>query len=402
MVGSYGKWLGKQNRKKLWHDATQKNMNHTYIPYGRQQIGADDIQAVVDVLQSDWLTTGPKVSEFEKAVADFTGAVYAVAVSSGTAALHAAMFAIGVGPGDEVIVPAITFVATANSVVYQGGTPVFADVQPDTLLIDPDDVRQKITNRTKAIIAVDYAGQPCDYERLQKIADEHNLHLIADSCHAIGAEYRGRKVGTLAELTIFSFHPVKHITTGEGGMVVTDNPELAESMRQFRNHGISSDHRQRESQATFHYDMEGLGYNYRISDVQCALGISQLKKLPGWLTRRREIAKRYDVLLADSFNVKPLSSHQDIMHAYHLYVVKLSDIIERDTVFQHMREKNIGVNVHYQPVYLHSYYQQYGYESGLCPVAEKVYGSILSLPMYAEITDQQVEHVARVINAAVN
>ncbi len=385
----------------MCEDAQEKIMNQTYIPYGRQQIDEDDIRAVVDVLQSDWLTTGPKVAKFEEDVTGFVGASHGVAVSSGTAALHAAMYAIGIGPGDEVIVPAITFVATANCVVYQGGTPVFADVEADTLLIDPDDVEQKITGRTKAIIAVDYAGQPCDYDRLQEIADEHGLHLIADSCHAIGAEYKGRKVGTLAELTVFSFHPVKHITTGEGGMIVTDDFEMAEGMRHFRNHGISSDHNQRESLATFCYGMEGLGYNYRLSDLQCALGTSQLRKLPGWLTRRREIAGQYYALFAETENIEPLLFHQEVKHAYHLYVVKLAGGVDRDAVFRLMRAKNIGVNVHYQPVYLHSYYRRQGYEAGQCPAAENVYGRILSLPMHAGLTDLQVERVVLSLDDAV-
>jgi len=215
------------------------NGQRHFIPYGRQCIDEDDIAAVVDVLRSDWLTTGPKVAEFEEAIAQFVGAKHAVAVSSGTAALHAAMYAIGIGLGDEVILPPMTFVATANSVVFQGGTPVFADVDPDTLLIDPNEVEAKITPRTKAIVAVDYAGQPCDYDSLRAIARKHGLILMADACHALGAEYKGKRVGTLADLTVFSFHPVKHITTGEGGMVTTDDPGLADRMRLFRNHGIT-------------------------------------------------------------------------------------------------------------------------------------------------------------------
>ena len=273
--------------------------NNSYIPYGRQQIDEDDIAAVVDVLRSDWLTTGPMVDKFEQAVADYTGAKYAVAVSSGTAALHAAMFAIGIGPGDEVIVPPMTFVATANAVVYQGGTPVFVDIEAETLLINPDLIEEKITPRTKAIIAVDYAGQPCDYDALREIADQHNLFLVADACHSLGAKYKGRKVGTLADLTVFSFHPVKPITTGEGGMVVTDNAEWTEQIRRFRNHGITSDHRQRQEQRTWHYEMTALGRNYRLSDIQCALGVTQLGNLQKNIEKRQRIANRYALCLAD-------------------------------------------------------------------------------------------------------
>jgi len=238
------------------------------IPYGRQTITEQDIHAVLNVLQADYLTTGPTIEAFETQFSEYVGSSYAVAVSSGTAALHAAMFAIGIGPGDEVIVPPITFAATANAVVYQGATPVFADVSPDTLLIDPFKVIKKITPKTKAIIAVDYAGQPCDYLSLRLIAEQNNLFLISDACHALGAEYRGRRTGSLADITVFSFHPVKHITTGEGGMVTTDQKSLAEKMRLFRNHGINSDHRSRQKTGTWYYEMVELGYNYRLTDLQ--------------------------------------------------------------------------------------------------------------------------------------
>ncbi len=268
------------------------------IPYGRQSICEDDIEAVVNVLRSDWLTTGPMVETFEKAVAAFVGAKYAVAVSSGTAALHTALYAAGITKGNEVLVPPMTFAATANSVVFQSGTPVFVDVDSDSLLIDPEKVKAKIGAKTKAIIAVDYAGQPCNYDALREIAKKNNLLLVSDACHAIGGKYRNVMVGSLADLTVFSFHPVKHITTGEGGMVVTDNFEYAERMRRFRNHGIVTDYRQRAKMATWYYEMADLGYNYRLTDIQCALGVSQLSKLPGWILRRREIARIYDEAFA--------------------------------------------------------------------------------------------------------
>ena len=239
------------------------------IPYGRQSIDESDIKAVIDALQSDWLTTGPRVNDFEDAMTTFTGASHGVAVNSGTAALHCAMHAIGIEPGDEVIVPAMTFVATANCVCYQGGTPVIADVCRDTLLIDPEDVRRRVTPRTKAIIAVDYAGQPADWDALRGIANEHGLVLVADGCHALGATDNGRSVGTLADMTTFSFHPVKHITTCEGGMIVTNNSDWTESMRRFRNHGMTTDGRQREEGKGWQYDVPGPGYNYRLSDIQC-------------------------------------------------------------------------------------------------------------------------------------
>ncbi|MCI5157174.1 MAG: UDP-4-amino-4,6-dideoxy-N-acetyl-beta-L-altrosamine transaminase [Candidatus Electrothrix sp. AUS1_2] len=366
------------------------------IPYGKQVVDEQDIVAVCDVLRSDWLTTGPAVAEFERAVRRYVGAEHGVAVSSGTAALHCAMYAINIGEYDEVIVPTMTFAATANSVVFQKGRPVFADVDPDTLLIDPECVEKLITPKTKAIIAVDYAGQPCDYDALRSIADSNNLILLADSCHALGAKYQGRYLGSLADITVFSFHPVKHITTGEGGMAVTDNAELAARMRLFRNHGISTDFREREKQASWHYEMIDLGFNYRLSDIQCALGMSQLKKLPSFLDRRERIASLYNELLAGFQSVKPLAVGRDIHHAWHLYVVKVRDAEFRQAVFNELRSIGIGVNVHYIPVHLHPYYQKnHSTGKGLCPVAEKEYQRIFSLPIWPGMDDEDVQAVVR-------
>lgn len=371
-----------------------------FIPYGRQSISEQDIQAVVDVLKSDWLTTGPKVDDFEKAFADFVGADFATAVSNGTAALHAAVFAAGVGPGDEVIVPAMTFVSTANVVIFQGGRPVFVDVREDDLLIDPGLIEQKITDKTKAIIAVDYAGQPCDYDALRDIADRRGLALIADACHAPGGSYKGRPVGTLADMSTFSFHPVKHMTTGEGGMITTDRAELASRMRTFRNHGIMTDHRQRSREGTWFYEMVDLGYNYRITDIQCALGLSQLKKLPEWVARRQQIAARYNQALADLPAIEPLKCSRDVSHAYHLYVVRLRAELRtrRKDVFAALRDAGIGVNVHYIPVHLHPFYRQrFGTGPGMCPVAEAEYERIISLPMFAGMSDEDVERVSEAV-----
>ncbi len=372
------------------------------IPYARQTVEDDDIAAVVEVLRSDWLTTGPKVSEFEKGLARFTGASHAVAVTNGTAALHAAMFAAGIGPGDEVIVPAMTFAATANAVVFQGGTPVFADVDPDTLLLNPAKAEAKITPRTKAIVTVDYAGQPCDYDAFEAVTRKHHLLVIADSAHALGGEYKGRRVGTLADLTTLSFHPVKQITTGEGGMVTTERPEFAAAIERFRNHGITSDHRSRAEQGTWFYEMVELGYNYRITDMQCALGLSQLKKLPGWIARRRAIANQYDRAFADLDTIHPLKVSSDVKHAYHLYVVRL-DLErlkgDRATVFTMLRDRGVGVNVHYIPVHLHPFYRKrFGTGPDLCPVAEKAYQEILSLPMYASLSDSEVDRVIHAVS----
>jgi perosamine synthetase len=367
------------------------------IPYGRQWIDEEDIQSVIEVLRSDWLTTGPWVERFEEAAAKFIGAQNAVVVSSGTAALHAAMVAAGIGPGDEVLLPPMTFVATANAVVFQGGRPVFVDVDPGTLLIDPARVEARITPRTKAMIAVDYAGHPCDYDELRKIARRHGLILIADACHAIGAEYKGQKVGALADLTIFSFHPVKHITTGEGGMVLTHVHEWAVKMRRFRNHGLQTDHRERFQQNTWVYEMKGLGFNYRLTDFQCALGLSQLRKLPAWINRRREIACQYDRAFMDISAIKPLHRSSQVKHAFHLYVVRVDFgqwNTTRPALFTSLRKKGIGVNVHYIPVHLQPFYRErLGTGPGDCPVAELAYEQILSLPIFPRMSDADIQTV---------
>jgi perosamine synthetase len=376
------------------------------IPYGHQSIDEDDIDAVNEVLRSNWLTTGPKVAEFEETFTQYVGAKYAVAVSSGTAALHAAMFALNIGHGDEVIVPPMTFAATANCIVYQGGTPVFVDVEPGTLLINPEQVENKITSKTKAIIAVDYAGQPCNYDKLQLISNNYNIPLVADACHSLGGSYMGRPVGTLANLTAFSFHPVKHITTGEGGMITTDDPKLSEKMHLFRNHGITTDHRQRESEGSWFYEMVDLGYNYRITDFQCALGMSQLKKLPKWIERRRDIASCYDEAFQDIPRLIPLSVSSEVFHAYHLYVVRLDlngTHMDRGMVFHYLRKANIGVNVHYIPVHLHPFYRnRFATYPGLCPIAEKAYEQIISLPMYPVMSEGMINEVVQAVKKAIS
>ncbi len=364
------------------------------LPYGRHSIDEDDIQEVVKVLRSGWLTTGPTVAAFERAIADYTGAKHAVAVANGTAALHAAMFALEIGPGDEVIVPPLTFVATANCIAFLGARPVFADVERDTLLLDPKRVEEIISAKTRAIIAVDYAGHPCDYDALRKIAHEHGLALVADACHSLGGSYHNRNVGTLADLTAFSFHPVKPITTGEGGMVATDDADFARRMRAFRNHGITTDHRERALAETWYYEMTELGYNYRLCDLQCALGISQLHKLPGWMARRQQIARQYAAAFANSPVATPLAVMSGVSHARHLYVVRVNPDVGRDTLLSGLRAKGIGANVHYIPVHLHPYYrQQYGGKPGMCPIAEEAYRHIVSLPIFPRMTDADVRRV---------
>lgn len=368
------------------------------IPYGRQHIDDDDIKAVAEALRSDFLTTGPRIGEFERAVAEFSDAKYGVAVSNGTAALHAAMFALAVKPGDEVIVPPMTFAATANCVLYMGGTPVFADVDPDTLLIDPARVEAAVTDRTRAVIGVDYTGQPCDWAGLDEVAKRHGLATVADGCHALGATQNGNRVGTLADMTVYSFHPVKHVATGEGGMILTYDAALDERLRNFRNHGITTDARTREQSGAWFYEMRDLGYNYRMTDIQAALGASQMKKLPGFLDRRREIAARYDQEFAGT-DVRPLAVRPDAEHAYHLYVVRIPD---RDAVHAKLREDGIFAQVHYIPVHFHPYYREHlGTGEGLCPAAEAAYNEILSLPMYPDLTDGEQTYVIEKVLEAV-
>lgn len=372
-----------------------------YLPYGRQWIDEDDVQAVTDVLRSDWLTTGPTVEAFEERFAAYVDAWFAVAVSNGTSALHAAAFAAGIGPGDEVITTPMTFAASANCILYMGARPVFADVLPDTLNIDPARVEALISPKTRALVVVDHTGLPCDLAELQDIARRHNLVLIEDAAHALGATYRGAKIGTQGDLTTFSLHPVKHITTGEGGVITTDNPESARRVKAFRNHGITSSARERETQGAWFYEMVSLGYNYRLTDLQCALGLSQMARLDGFLVRRREIAEQYARELADLPVTLP-ARLPDRESAWHLYVVRL-DLkalrVDRKTAFAALRAENIGVNVHYIPVYWHPYYRDMlGYARGLCPVAEAEYDRLLSLPMFPKMADRDVSDVVEALH----
>ena len=374
----------------------------TLLPYGRQSIDETDIQAVVDVLHSDWLTTGPKVAEFERALAVRVGAKYAVSFSSGTAALHGAAFAAGLKPGDEAITSPLTFAATANCVLYQGATPVFADIVPETLTLDPAQAASRLTSRTKAILPVDYAGHPADLDSILELAERHGLVVIEDACHALGAEYCDRRVGSVAHMTVFSFHPVKHLTTGEGGMVTTDNPIFAETLRRFRNHGITSGARERQRDAQAHYEMVLLGFNYRLTDIACALGLQQLTKLEANLARRRQIASRYGAAFRDMPGVLPPQVSGKVSPAWHLYPIRLELerlSADRDQVLRAMRAENIGVNLHYIPVHLHRYYRErFGYGGGEFPVAENAYQRLMSLPMFHGMADDDIEDVIRAVD----
>jgi perosamine synthetase len=369
-----------------------------WIPYGRQAIDDDDVDAVEAVLRSDYLTTGPDVARFEAAIAEFTGAPEAVVVSSGTAALHTAYAVAGIGPGDEVVMPPMTFAATANAAVYLGATPVFVDVDPGTGLIEPAGIEAAITDRTRALVAVDYAGQPADYAAIRAIADRHGLPVLADAAHSLGAARGGRSVGTLADLTVLSFHPVKHITSGEGGAILAGDADTAEALRAFRSHGIVRDPaRLRRDEGPWYHEMQSIGFNYRLTDIQCALGVSQVQKLPRFVARRREIAARYLAELAGTPGLHLPVVEPDAEPSWHLFVVRVVDPARRRRFFEALHAERIGVQVHYIPVYRHPYYEDRGYPAGLCPDAEAFYARAISIPMYPGLDDAAISRVIRVV-----
>ena len=375
------------------------------LRYATQSLDEMDRRAVDEVLRGEWLTTGPAVLAFEKALCDYTGAKNAVVVNTGTAALHAAAWAAGIRSGDEVIVPAISFVASANCILYQGGIPVFADLCPDTLNIDPADVERKISSKTRAIVAVDFAGHPCDHSYLKELGDHHGIPVIEDAAHSLGAVYEARSVGTLQRFTTLSFHPVKHITTGEGGAVLTDDGDLARAIRSFRHHGIDFDFQTRGQRNSWEYDVITLGFNYRIPDINCALGISQLSKLDGWLARRRAIVKTYRDSVGSLPMIQVPEERPGCTSAWHLYVVRLNLetlTVSRAQVFAALRAENIGVNVHYIPIPWMTHYSNIGYRRGQWPVAESEYERSLTLPLYPKMTDQDVQDVVTALTKVCN
>lgn len=366
------------------------------LPYGKQWIDEDDIEAVVEVLKGDWITQGPAIGRFEQAVAEYVGARYAVAFCNGTAALHGAAFAAGIGPGDEVITTPVTFLASSNCVLYMGGKPVFADIDPRTYNIDPAQVAARLTERTKAIIAVDFAGQPAEMDRIGQLARERGLTVIQDAAHSLGARYGGRKVGTLADMTMFSFHPVKHVTTGEGGIIATDREDLRDKLLLFRNHGMTRDPRLLERHdGPWYYEMQALGFNYRMTDLQAALGASQMQKLDRFVARRREIADRYSDAFAGIDGLIVPWQHPQAESSWHLYVLRWKH--GRDQAFEALRQLNIGVNVHYIPVYKQPYYRELGYQDRQCPQAEIFYETALSLPLFPRMTDEDVDDVVHAV-----
>lgn len=362
-----------------------------YIPYGKQTIDDDDINAVVEVLKSDFITTGPKIEEFERKVADYVGAKYAVAVANGTAALHAACFAAGVGKGDEVITTPITFAASANCALYCGAKPVFADIDKESYNISPADIRKKITDKTKAIVAVHFTGQPCEMDEIHQIAEENNLTVIEDAAHALGADYKGKKIGSISDMTTFSFHPVKHITTGEGGMIVTNNEKLYERLKLFRSHGITREERYlNKNDGPWYYEQIDLGYNYRITDIQCALGISQMNKLDDFVTKRRMLVERYNNAFENISGIVTPKQAEGCNNSYHLYVIQVDNRLD---VFNKLRADGIGVNVHYIPVYKHPYYQENGYSDVYCPNSEEYYKHCISLPLYPRLKIKEQDYI---------
>jgi UDP-4-amino-4,6-dideoxy-N-acetyl-beta-L-altrosamine transaminase len=364
------------------------------LPYGRQWVTDEDVAAVVEVLRSDFLTTGPLIGAFERTLGEVTGTSHAVAVNSGTAALHAMYYAAGLGPGDEIITSPLTFAATGNAALYLGATVRFVDVATDTGNLDPEAVEAAITDRTRLIVAVDYAGHPADYDALSHIADAHGVTLLADAAHALGATYHGRRVGTLAHATALSFHPVKPITTGEGGAVVTDDDELARRAREFRTHGVARDTAAAAEVGPWYYEMTALGFNYRLTDIQAALGQSQLRHLDEFLARRRVIAGRYTDAFAELASVIRPGVREGVEPGWHLYPLRVAgDPAKRRPFFDRLQEAGVGVQVHYIPVYWHPYYRSLGFERGACPRAEDYYLRVLSLPLFPRMTDADVEFV---------
>ncbi|MCR4928839.1 MAG: UDP-4-amino-4,6-dideoxy-N-acetyl-beta-L-altrosamine transaminase [Lachnospiraceae bacterium] len=380
----------------------------TKLFYGHQCIDENDVKAVSEVLVSDYLTCGPKVSELERKIAAYCGCKYAVAVSNGTAALHCACIAAGLKPGDEVITTPLTFAASANCVLYVGATPVFADVNPETYNIDPESIKAHITDKTKAVIAVDFTGQCVENEKIRAICDEYNLIFIEDAAHAIGSSYKGKKVGSLADMTCFSFHPVKTITSGEGGAITTNNEEFHKKLVLAHTHGITHDEDLMEDaphEGPWYYEQISLGYNYRLTDIQSALLISQLEKLELFKKKRQEIVKKYN----DAFSQIPeIIVQEEIPESdtcRHLYIIRLNlDKLKctRREFFDAMGAENIQCQVHYVPTYLFPYYRHLGYKEGLCPNAEEIYKGILSIPLYPTLSEKDTDDVIEAVKKVVD
>lgn len=377
-------------------------VRETPVYYGRQCIEEDDVEAVTAALVSDLITCGPRTTQLEEMLCSITGAKYAVVVSNGTAALHLAALAAGFAEGDEVIVSSITFAASANCVRYCGAVPVFADIDPRTYNLDPDSVRKLITPKTKAVVAVDFTGQAVKLDELRAICREHGLTLIEDAAHAIGTKYKGQPVGSISDMTCFSFHPVKTITSGEGGAVTTNDEQLYRKLLRLRTHGITRNQEEmvHPTDAKWYNEQVELGYNYRLTDFQAALLISQLRKLPRFSARRREIVERYNEAFKDMPEIILQEEIAESDTTRHLYIIRLNPELlhcDRRQFFDALYAENICPQVHYMPVYYHSYYEKLGYTKGICPNAEKFYEEVMSIPLYYSLTDKEVEDVIRAV-----
>jgi len=367
------------------------------IPYGHQWIDKKDIKEVVKVLRGDWITQGPNVERFERAVAKYCRVKYAVAVSSGTAALHAAYTAAGIKTGDEVITTPLTFAATANCIVFCGGKPVFVDIQKDTLNIDPKKIEEKITKKTKAIAVVDFAGHPCDHDEIKKIAKKHKLLIIEDAAHSLGSKYKDKRIGSLADMTILSFHPVKIITTGEGGMVLTNNKDFYEKLKIFRHHGTIK----KPQKGGWYYEIEKPGYNYRLTDFQCVLGLSQLKKIDKFIKKRREILRRYNKAFKGINEIIAPTERDYVKSAWHIYPIQLNLgklKVSRKKIFEELQKKGIGVQVHYIPLHLQPFYKKkFNYKKEDFPTAEKYYERAITLPLFPKMINKEINKVIQII-----
>lgn len=376
------------------------------IRYGKQYIDQDDIDAVVAAMRADLITSGPQTEKLEETLCQITKAKYAVMVSNGTAALHLAALAAGFGEGDEVIVSSITFAASSNCVLYCGAKPVFADIKPDTYNVDPESIRRLITPKTKGVIAVDFTGQAVEIDEIKKICEENNLVFIEDAAHSLGTKYKGRPVGSLADMTCFSFHPVKTVTSGEGGAITTNDYELYRKLLRLRTHGITRNQEEmvHPTDAAWYNEQVELGYNYRITEFQSALLLSQLKKLPAFAKRRAEIVKMYETAFADMPEIQIQREIPESETVRHLYILRLNlELLkcDRRQFFDAMMAENVYPQVHYLPVYRHSHYEKLGYERGLCPNAEAFYDSVMSLPLYYTVTDEDVQDVVRAVKKIV-
>lgn len=395
-----------------------KPVRETPIYYGHQYIDEDDIQAVVDVLKSDYLTCGPAIVALENKLCQITGAKYAVAISNGTAALHAACYAAGIKEGDEVITTPLTFAASANCALYMGARPVFADVNPDTYNISPESIEEKITDKTRAVVAVDFTGQAVELDRVRNICRKHNLVFIEDGAHSLGTLYKGQAIGSIADMTTFSFHPVKTVTGGEGGAIMTNDEKLYKQLLLFRSHGITRDVTIMDKSKDYmvdaqmkdgklgdwYYQQVDLGMNYRMTDIQAALITSQLDKLQSFKNRRSEIVNEYNEAFGDFDGIIIQKEIEESDTARHLYIIQL-DLdkisVDRRQIFDALKSENVCCNVHYIPTYLFPYYQKLGYKRGLCPVAERIYKGIISIPLYPAMSDADVDSVIEAVKKVV-